>query len=67
MNQSELIEKSDLSSIGYESDYEIPVKTSNGKSYIAYIIEQGDLIVKKKCTCIAEKKCNIKNQIKLSK
>lgn len=67
MNQSELIEKSVQPSIGYEADYEIPVKTTNGKSYLAYIIDQGDIVVKKKCMCIAEKKCSVKNVIKLSK
>lgn len=49
-----------------ESDYEIHVKNGNGKSFIAYIIEQGDLIIKKKCTCISWSKCNLKNMIKLS-
>lgn len=50
-----------------ESDYEIHVKNDNGKSFIAYVIEQGDLIIKKKCTCISWSKCNLKNMIKLSK
>lgn len=50
-----------------ESDYEIHVKNSNGKAFIAYMIEQGDLIVKKKCTCTSWNKCNLKNMIKLSK
>lgn len=50
-----------------ESDYETHVKNSNGKAFIAYVIEQGDLIVKNKCTCISWNKCNLKNMIKLSK
>lgn len=50
-----------------ESDYEIHVKNGNGKAFIAYIIDQGDLVIKKKCTCISWNKCNLKNMIKLSK
>lgn len=67
INQSKFIEKSPPTTIGYESDYEIQAKNSNGKSYIAYIIEEGDIIMKKKCTCISRNKCDVKNSIKLSK
>lgn len=61
--------KYDLSKLdlGYESDYEMGVKNSNGKIFIAYIIEQGDMIVKKKCICTPMHKCSTKNMIKLSK
>lgn len=51
----------------YEADYEVQVKNGNEKVYIAYIIEQGDLIVKKKCVCTSWNKCDMKNAIKLSK
>lgn len=67
MSQSELVEKSVPAPIGYEADYEIAVKTTNGKSYLAYIIDQEDIVIKKKCMCIAEKKCSVKNVIKLAK
>lgn len=51
-----------------ESDYEIHVKNSDGKTYIAYVIEQTDIVVKHKCTCISRNKCDSKkNMIKLSK
>lgn len=50
-----------------ESDYEIHVKNSNGKTYIAYVIEQTDLVVKFKCTCTPWNKCDLKHMIKLSK
>lgn len=68
ISQSKLIEKSEPPNIGYEADYEIPMKPStHGMSFIAYIIEQGDLIVKKKCSCISWNQCHIANTIKLSK
>lgn len=50
-----------------ESDYEVHVKHSNGKAYIAHVIEQLDLVVKLKCSCTSWKKCDIKHMIKLSK
>lgn len=50
-----------------ESDYEIHVKNSNGKTYIAHVIEQTDLVVKFKCTCTSWNKCGLKHMIKLSK
>lgn len=50
-----------------ESDYEIHVKKSNGKTYIAHVIEQTDLVVKFKCTCTPWNKCELKHMIKLSK
>lgn len=50
-----------------ESDYEIHVKNSNGKTYIAHVIEQTDLVVKFKCTCTPWNKCDLKHMIKLSK
>lgn len=54
-----------------ESDYEIHVKNSHnnnkGKTYIAHVIEQTDLVVKLKCTCTSWIKCDLKNMIKLSK
>lgn len=52
-----------------ESDYEIHVKNSNkgGKTYIAHVIEQTDLVVKLKCMCTSWNKCDLKNMIKLSK
>lgn len=50
-----------------ESDYETHVKNSNGKAYIAHVIEQTDLVVKLKCTCTPRNKCDLKHMIKLSK
>lgn len=50
-----------------EADYEVQVKNSNGKEYIAYIVEEGDIFVKRKCKCIAWNTCNTGNTIKLSK
>lgn len=50
-----------------ESDYEIHVKNTNGKTYIAHVIEQTDLVVKFKCTCTSWNKCDSKYMIKLSK
>lgn len=50
-----------------ESDYEIHVKNSNGKTYIAHVIDQLDLVVKLKCVCTSLHKCNVKNMIILSK
>lgn len=56
-----------------ESDYEIHVKNNNnnndnkGKTYVAHVIEQTDLVVKLKCTCTSWNKCDLKNMITLSK
>lgn len=50
-----------------ESDYEVHVKNSNGTTFIAYVIEQSDLVVKLKCTCTSWDKCDFKHMIKLSK
>lgn len=50
-----------------ESDYEIHVKNNGGKTYIAHVIEQSDLVVKLKCTCTSWNKCDLKYMIKLSK
>lgn len=51
----------------YQADYEIQLNKSNGKLFIAYIIEEGDLFVKKTCKCISSTKCKAKNTVKLSK
>lgn len=70
INQSEaMITRSHqlMNGIRYEADYEVQVKNGNEKTYIAYIIEQGDLIVKKKCACTSWSNCDMKNAIKLSK
>lgn len=70
INQSAaMITRSDqeMNGIRYEADYEVQVKSGNEKFYIAYIIEQGDLIVKKKCVCTSWNECDMKNAIKLSK
>lgn len=53
--------------LGYASDYEMLVKNTYGKIFIAYIIEQGDIVIKKKCRCTPIYKCNTKKMIKLSK
>lgn len=50
-----------------EADYEVQVKNSNGKEFIAYIVEEGDIFVKRKCRCIAGNLCSTGNAIKLSK
>lgn len=50
-----------------EADYEVLVKNSNGKEYIAYIVEEGDIFVRKKCKCIIWNRCSTGNTIKLSK
>lgn len=53
--------------LGYASDYEMLVKNTNGKVFIAYIIDQGDIVIKKKCRCTRIYKCNTEKMIKLSK
>lgn len=56
-----------INDVRYEADYEIQVKNTSEKIFIAYIIEEGDLIIKKKCRCISWNKCDIQNAVKLSK
>lgn len=50
-----------------EADYEVQVEASDGKEYIAYIVEEGDIFVKRKCKCNAWNTCSTENTIKLSK
>lgn len=54
-------------SVRYEADYEIPIKVGTGKAFIAYIIEEGDLFIKKRCKCILRSECAFNNSIELSK
>lgn len=56
-----------INDMRYEADYEIQVKNSSEKMFIAYIIDEGDLFIKKKCRCISWNKCDIQNAVKLSK
>lgn len=56
------------SAIQYEADYELPMKIENGteRQYYAYIVEEGDLLIRKICTCVPKKKCFGRDSVKLA-
>lgn len=58
---------SPINDVRYNADYEIHLKNSSDKIFIAYIIEEGDLFIKKKCKCVLWNECDQQNTIKLSK
>lgn len=51
----------------YKADYEVLTKSHSGKVYVAYIIDQGDIFIKKRCKCVPRHKCKSENTIELSK
>lgn len=53
----------------FEADYELPIKIDNGtneQQYYAYIVEEGDLLIRKICTCVPKKKCIGRDSVKLA-
>lgn len=57
------------SSVRFVADYEFPVKpleTDDRKAFYAYIIEQGDLLIKKICMCMPKAKCLKFDSVKLA-
>lgn len=53
----------------YKADYEIPKKSLNGieNHFTVYLIDEGDLFVKKHCKCQPQQQCVSKNVVQLSK
>lgn len=53
----------------YKADYEMPINVRDGSTealYFAYIIEQGDLLIRKICTCVPKIKCLRRDSVQLA-
>lgn len=52
--------------VRYKSEYETPIDKTIQNAFIAHIIEEGDLLLKKMCKCMPWNKCMTKKSVKLS-
>lgn len=69
---SSTIDQSQMANIGtqyYIADYELPVKSINRgkKHFTVYLIDEGDLFVKKQCKCQSIQECDSENVVFLAK
>lgn len=65
------VSSSSSSATQYRADYEMPINVRDGSTpaealYFAYIIEQGDLLIRKICTCVPKIKCLGRDSVQLA-
>lgn len=50
----------------YKSEYETSIKRIDGRGFDTHIIDQGDLMIRKRCLCVPTRKCKPFHSVKLA-